>query len=61
MPKTDKYEANRQFGGNGTIMCGICSEPLAEHGPPPCPHAVDRITVPYRFRNERKRRRKLEE
>ena len=40
-----KYEESRQYGGNGTIKCGICEEPLAEHGPPPCPHAGFKITV----------------
>ena len=59
MTKVDKYEQSRQYAGNGTIKCGICFEPLVEHGPPPCPHSPDRITVPNRMRNEQKRRRKM--
>ena len=29
--------AIRAFKGNGTLKCGRCDKPLAEHGPPPCP------------------------
>ena len=50
-----KYEESRQYGGNGTIKCGICFEPLAEHGPPPCPHSPDRITVTVTQRRGKKK------
>ena len=56
----DEIAARRQFKGKGFIKCGICLEPLVDHGPPPCPHAIDRITIPYRNRSERSRRRTVE-
>ena len=53
----NEVTARRQFKGSGFIKCGICLEPLADHGPPPCPHAEYPITIPDRKRSEQKRRR----
>lgn len=57
----DELRAKREFRGNGIIKCGICGEPLAEHGPPPCPHAKFKITIAPRKRSERARRRTIDE